>query len=85
MAIREVVEMYREEHGAYPPVESGLHAVVGDDDRSLSYLPVDPWGRDYVYERTTDSFRVVSYGADGAPGGNGMNTDIELRDGKLVK
>lgn len=32
-----------------------------------------------------NGFRVVSYGADGTPGGAGLNADIELRDGNLVE
>lgn len=40
---------------------------------------VDPWGNDYVLiypaEKNTD-FDIVSYGADGVPGGEGENEDI---------
>ena len=85
MAISEVLEAYRQDHGSYPPVTSGLQALVGDDERSLERVPSDPWGRAYVYERIGDGFRVISYGADGAPGGEGFDADIEIRNGKLVE
>jgi len=43
-------------------------------------LPVDPWGEAYHYEspgqNNADSFDLWSYGADGAPGGDGVDADI---------
>jgi len=38
---------------------------------------IDPWGRPYSYAPTgRRSFRILTYGADGAPGGEGLNSDI---------
>lgn len=43
-------------------------------------LPVDPWGEPYLYESpgqfNTRSYDLWSYGADGAPGGEGVDADI---------
>jgi general secretion pathway protein G len=43
-------------------------------------LPVDPWGEAYHYEspgqNNQDSFDLWSYGADRAPGGEGVDADI---------
>jgi general secretion pathway protein G len=38
----------------------------------------DPWGRDYVYQYPGEhgDFDIVSYGADGQPGGEERNADI---------
>ena len=38
----------------------------------------DPWGRDYVYEYPGEhgDFDIFSYGADGQPGGEDNNADI---------
>ena len=39
----------------------------------------DPWGHPYVYHfpgEHGDEPDIVSYGADGAPGGDGINADI---------
>jgi general secretion pathway protein G len=38
----------------------------------------DPWGRDYEYRYPGDhgDFDIVSLGADGQPGGEGKNADI---------
>jgi general secretion pathway protein G len=38
----------------------------------------DPWGREYVYQYPGDhgDFDIYSYGADGQPGGDDRNADI---------
>jgi general secretion pathway protein G len=43
----------------------------------------DPWGNDYEYERTGRKVIIRSWGADGAPGGEDEDADIDsdhLRD-----
>lgn len=40
-------------------------------------VPKDPWGNAYVYTKEgTRSFKIVSYGADGSPGGDEVNADV---------
>ena len=42
-------------------------------------IPVDPWGRAYVYKypgEHGDEPDIICYGADGQPGGEGLNADI---------
>src|ERR1043165_5423554 len=43
-------------------------------------VPVDPWGRPYVYRTPGQKgeFDVFSYGRDGKPGGTGEDADIGL-------
>jgi general secretion pathway protein G len=44
-------------------------------------LPVDPWGNPYVVKipgANGQSFSILSYGADGREGGEGLNADIVL-------
>lgn len=44
-------------------------------------IPMDPWGNPYVYTKDgTRKFTIVSYGADRAPGGDGVNADISSAD-----
>lgn len=44
-------------------------------------IPKDPWGNNYVYQKEgTRKFVILSYGADGAPGGDGVNGDISSND-----
>ena len=47
-------------------------------DAYLTRMPTDPWGRAYVYRLFPNGrFLVLSYGADGEPGGEGENADID--------
>ncbi len=41
-------------------------------------IPNDPWGRAYVYKAPGEhgDYDIISYGADGSPGGDGENKDI---------
>ena len=81
--------LYRLDNGVYPSTEQGLQALVrkpetGDIPRNwksggyLDRLPKDPWGHDYVYLNpgVHGDVDVMSYGADGQPGGEGYNADV---------
>ena len=72
--------------GRYPTTEEGLKALVvkpGDlAGWAGPYLkrgtPKDPWGREYIYKCPGENgpYDLITYGADGAPGGEGENQDI---------
>ncbi len=38
-------------------------------------FPIDPWGRPYVYMAAGTGYRILTYGADGVPGGMGEDED----------
>ena len=44
----------------------------------LDRIPKDPWGNAYVYVSpgSHGDYDISSYGADGAPGGEGEDADI---------
>jgi general secretion pathway protein G len=70
------LEMYRLKNGVFPTTEQGLQAV-----RSFlkSDVPLDPWGHAYVYKypgSQGEDPEIICYGADGRPGGDGINADI---------
>lgn len=78
---------YKLDTGTYPTTEQGLNALrVKPTDANQwagPYLaqetPKDPWGREYVYRfpgEHGDDPDIVSLGADGQPGGEGLNADI---------
>lgn len=47
--------------------------------------PVDAWGHPLTLERRGGPrFAVVSLGADGAPGGTGLDADLEVLGGKAL-
>lgn len=82
-----LLQQYRVDNDKYPTTEEGLQALRVQPSDAPSWkgpyltkdLPVDPWGNPYVYQSPGPSgqdFQIVSYGADGAPGGDGDATDI---------
>ena len=47
----------------------------------IEVVPNDPWGNAYLYEQRPElfnKFEIISYGADGQSGGEGVNADITL-------
>lgn len=77
------LDNYRLDIGGYPRTLEGL--VENDTGREIwggpyirdDVVPKDPWGNDYVYTPGDKDFDLLSYGADGAPGGEGDDADIE--------
>ncbi len=88
--LESVLELYRMDNARYPTTEQGLDALVNEPDDARSYppggylqkrhVPEDPWGNPYEYEQpgqnNTHAFDIWSYGADGKPGGEGVDADI---------
>lgn len=71
---------YRVVFNKFPSTEEGLNALV-DNEKGRNFLdakevPDDPWGNPYVYKFEGENYVIVSYGADGQPGGTGNNADI---------
>jgi general secretion pathway protein G len=78
---------YKLDTGLFPSTEQGLQGLrtkpEGVNNWNGPYLPQDipndPWGRAYLYKypgEHGDEPDVISYGADGQPGGDGNNADI---------
>ena len=85
--LTDALEKYRRDVGAYPSAEQGLEALRikpkgvprWDGPYLQKGVPNDPWGRPYIYKfpgKVPGKPEIVSYGADGAPGGTGDNADI---------
>jgi general secretion pathway protein G len=76
-ALEKALDQYRLDKRRYPSAEEGLVAVQPYLKKSL---PVDPWGRAYVYRVPghAGDYEVFSYGRDGKPGGSGEDADIGL-------
>ncbi len=90
-ALEQALKLYKLDNGQYPSTEQGLQALVelpatgrlAKRWRQGGYLdkgkvPKDPWGNDYVYisPGMHGDFDLISYGADGEPGGEGPDADI---------
>jgi general secretion pathway protein G len=75
------VDRYRGHYQHVPEQKQGLGALVPE---FLEFIPNDPWNNPYVYESTGPNFAdVLSYGADGRPGGGGDGADISARFGRM--
>jgi len=82
-----VLDIYRLDVGRYPTTEEGLQALqvrpASVENWDGPYLkkdvPLDPWNKPYVYRCPGQhgDFDLLSYGADGAEGGDGDNADIK--------
>lgn len=89
--LKTAVGLYKLDNFILPSQRQGLEALVEKPTndpvpknwREGGYLdaqlPKDPWGNDYLYfipGRNKESFEIVSYGADGQPGGEDEAADI---------
>ena len=86
-SLMQALKFYKLDNGRYPSTEQGLAALVSKPStepvpanwkKNLDLLPNDPWGKPYVYMNpgVKGEIDVMSFGADGQPGGEGKNADI---------
>jgi general secretion pathway protein G len=88
-ALMQALKLYRLDTKRYPTTEQGLQALVSrpsqapvpDNWKAGGYvekLPLDPWGKPYQYLNPGlhGEIDVFSFGADGAPGGEGFDADV---------
>jgi hypothetical protein len=50
----------------------------------LDAVPLDPWGRSFVYDASGRGYRLRCLGSDGAAGGSGDAADLLVVDGVFV-
>lgn len=88
--IETALDMYRLANGRYPTTQQGLSALneIPTVDTPPNWngpylkkaVPMDPWGVPYIYlspgQVNLTGFDLLSYGADGKPGGTGEDADI---------
>ena len=87
--IGQALKLYRLDNQRYPTAEQGLGALVAKPELQpvpanwkpggyLERLPRDPWGNAYVYVNPGlhSEIDVLSMGADGKTGGEGLDADI---------
>jgi len=94
------LDAYRLDNETYPTTEQGLDAlrtepVAGDPPSNWKgpYLrqlvPVDPWGRPYVYGApgiiNPTAYDLYTLGKDGTVGGDGENADITSWNGPVTR
>ena len=82
----QALDQFRLDTGRYPTTSEGLNALLTDpglpgwDGPYLKKgVPNDPWGRPYHYESPgthVGDYDIISFGADGSPGGEGEAKDL---------
>ncbi|MDI6797239.1 MAG: type II secretion system major pseudopilin GspG [Desulfatibacillaceae bacterium] len=94
-ALDTALNFFRLDVGRYPATEEGLEVLVRPPQdpaaaarwRRGGYLqrpvlPNDPWGRPYVYmyPGSVHEYDLLTFGADGQPGGEEFDADISIWD-----
>jgi general secretion pathway protein G len=85
--LKSALDTMRLDIGRYPTKDEGLAMLVEQpkDERASrkwqgpylsEALPNDPWGNPYQYMPAGNTVYLYSYGADGQPGGDGINADV---------
>jgi general secretion pathway protein G len=91
--LHSAVIQFKLDTGRYPTEEAGLQELIeqptdvtgwnaGGYLQSTS-LPKDAWGNEFIYQLSPESgkaFVIISYGADGEEGGEGLNADLHSTD-----
>ena len=83
------IERFKMDVGRYPFEEEGFSVLLDPPPDTPSWAgpyldrdeePKDGWNRPLIYQIDERwGFRVISYGADGRPGGEGDNAEIDNR------
>lgn len=89
------LDAYRLDNDYYPATAQGLVALrerPAGDPAARNWrgpyvrktIPLDPWGRPYVYTSpgkvNPDSYDLLTLGRDGQPGGTGEDSDVTSWD-----
>jgi general secretion pathway protein G len=85
--IAQSLDLFKLELGRYPTTQEGLEALVTAPPGlpnwagpywKKSSAPKDPWSHEYKYASpgTHGAYDIISLGADGVEGGEGVNKDI---------
>ena len=88
--LMQALKLYKLDNRSYPSTEQGLNALIQrpalpplpgnwKSGGYLEKLPLDPWGKPYLYLNPGihgGDIEVMSYGADGVSGGEGNDADI---------
>lgn len=85
------LKLFKMDNAFYPSTEQGLESLVTEpvsgkiarNFKKGGYLDkkkitLDPWGNQYIYisPGLQDDYDIISYGADGQPGGEEYDADI---------
>ena len=93
MSINQALSLYKLDNATIPTATQNLNSLVNKPSNEpipnnwnpsgyLKKIPFDPWGNDYIYKVLEDgyNYEIISLGADGKIGGEGINADINSED-----
>jgi general secretion pathway protein G len=93
--VQQAIELFKLDNGFYPSSEQGLEALVRMPEAGripknyrkggyMDRVPKDPWGNPFVFASPGQhaDYDISSYGADGVPGGEDEDTDVNSWDEK---
>jgi general secretion pathway protein G len=90
-SLETALKLYKLDNGTYPDTEQGLLSLIEQPETGMlpknwrkggylekGRLPKDPWGNEFIYlfPGAHSEYDLISYGADGVPGGEDKNKDI---------
>ena len=86
--LKTALDRYYLDNGIYPTTDQGLQALTSlptsgniphdyPQGGYIEKIPLDPWGNSYFYQSDGSAYALKSFGADGEPGGEGNNADID--------
>lgn len=86
-AFQTALGVYKLDTGGFPTTAQGLDGLRKKPDGVERWdgpylpqdIPLDPWGHAYIYKFPGDHGDepdIISYGADGKPGGDGEDADV---------
>jgi general secretion pathway protein G len=91
--IQQAMELFKLDNGFFPSTDQGLEALVRMPEAGripknyrkggyLERVPKDPWGNPFVYVSPGQNadYDISSYGADGVPGGEAEDADVNSWD-----
>ena len=89
MQLEQALGIFHLDNGFYPTTEQGLSALVSkpslpplpskyNNEGYIKKIPLDGWKREYMYLSPGEQrdFEIISLGADGQIGGEGIDADI---------
>ena len=89
VGLEKALDQYRLDTGRYPGTDAGLAALNDRPQNEPKWdgpylkgdLPVDPWGRPYIYRVPGEKseYDLLSLGRDGRQGGTGPDADVSAR------
>ena len=91
--LQTAVIQFKMDTGRFPSEDIGLWELVEEPTDVMDWIPggylesndipLDAWNNEFIYllnPGTGKAFEIISYGADGQEGGEGLDADISSRD-----